>query len=164
MLIDVAKILSNYGTSTVQKIQQNLAASGSNASGTTSRSLKFTVERQATKDILKITGRPFFMAVETGRKPTSGVLSFSGQSSGTLSLVDQIQLWLQSKGMDVGAAYAIANSIHKKGTKLYQKGGRKDIVSNVINESLFAQIEQDILKQFAGAYLLAIKQAYDNGN
>lgn len=157
MIVDVAQILTGYGTSIVQQIQRNLASSGENASGQTSRSLRFSVERKGSKDILRIVGRPYFMTVETGRKPTP-------QYEPSRSFVQKIKDWLAAKGLEQGPAYAIARNIHKKGTKLWRQGGRKDIVSNVITPSLFTQIEQDLLKEFGKRYLLALKQTYDNGN
>lgn len=151
MLIDVQQILTKYGTDITSRIQQNLASTGTDASGETSRSLRFTVTQEGTKDVLRLYGRPYFMTVETGRKPTPEYTKPS------FDFVKRIQSWLVSRGKEMGLAYAIAKNIHKFGTKLWQRGGRKDIVSNVINDSTFQLIEQDFLKQFVNRYIVAIK-------
>lgn len=152
-MFDLIQVLSGYGQSTVQKIRDNLASSGTNASGRTSRSLRYEVTEQGTLTTLRILGRPFFMTVETGRKPTPQYTKPSRD------FVASIREWIQAKGGDQGAAYAIARHIHQKGTKLFRTGGRKDIVSNVVNESLFSQIEQDVLKRFANRYVNTVKES-----
>lgn len=151
-VIDLIQILQPVGNSVVNQIRQNLATTGTDASGQTSRSLKFTVTEEGTKTIFQITGRPYFMTVETGRRPTPSYKP-------SRSFVARIQEWMKSRGMP-GKAYAIAQSIHKKGTELFRKGGRKDIVSNVINQSLYDQIAQEVLKKFVNQYILTI----DNSN
>lgn len=146
---DLIQILNPIGNSVVTQIQQNLAATGSNASGQTSRSVRFTLTQEG--DIIKfqITGRPFFMTVETGRKATPSYKP-------SKAFVDRIQEWMKAKGLP-GKAYAIAAAIHKKGTELHRQGGRKDIVSNVINESLYAKISEATLKYFVDRYVNSIK-------
>jgi len=159
MTAEIVKILSTYGQSTVDRIRNNLATTGTNASGKTAQSLRFTVTNTETKAILKITGKPYFMVVETGRKATPQYTKPS------YDFVNDIRLWIASRGGDQGAAYAIAKMIHKTGTKLWQQGGRKDIVSNVVNQSLVDQISQDSLKQFAREYLVSTVNMFnDNRN
>lgn len=149
---DLIQILNPIGNATVTQIQQNLAASGENASGKTSRSLTYTVTQEGEIIKFQITGRPFFMTVETGRKATPNYKP-------SKSFVATIQDWMKAKGLP-GPAYAIALSIHQKGTKLWQSGGRKDIVSNVINESLYSKISEATLNYFVNRYL----QVIDNNN
>jgi hypothetical protein len=151
-VIDLIQILQPIGNSVVTRIQQNLATTGTDASGQTSRSLKFTVTEEGTKTIFQITGRPYFMTVETGRKATPTYKP-------SRDFVARIQEWMKAKGLP-GAAYGITQAIHKKGTALHRAGGRKDIVSNVINESLYDQIANEVLKKFVNQYVLTI----DNSN
>lgn len=139
-------ILAKYGTSTVKRIQDNMQATGSNATGKTSQSVRFQVETSNTKQALKIFGRAYFFSVETGRKATP---QYDKPSE---DFVKSIQEWMQAKGMP-GTAYAIAKSIHKKGTRLFQTGGREDIISNVVNQSLIESIEKDILDKYAKEFL-----------
>lgn len=155
MVVNLITILSQFGTSTIEKIKQNLAASGTNASGKTANSLRMEVTTDGFKQILKIFGRPFFMTVETGRKATPDYKP-------SLSFVATIQAWMTAKGVP-GSAYAIAQSIHKKGTKLWQSGGRTDIVSNVVNEGLTQQIARSVLTQFSESYLKHTVNIFNSG-
>lgn len=150
MLVDLLQILNPIGNSVVARIQQNLASSRENATGETSRSLKFTVTQSQTLTTFQITGRPYFMTVETGRKATPNYKP-------SKAFVDRIQAWMKAKGLP-GKAYAIAQSIHKKGTELHRIGGRKDIVSNVIDQSLYDQISQAVLKQFVNQYIVSVNR------
>ena len=70
MNVELISILNNYGQFTVQQIQQNLSSTGTNATGKTSASLKYSVKNEGTKATLLITGRKYFATVETGRKAT----------------------------------------------------------------------------------------------
>lgn len=138
MIVNVISILNQYGTTTVAKIKENLAASGTNATGRTSNSLRFEVKDEGFKQILTIYGRPFFMTVETGRKATPDYKP-------SQQFVASIQEWMNAKGVP-GSAYAIARSIHKKGTKLFREGGRKDIVTDVVSD--VSQISKSLLDAF----------------
>lgn len=150
MKVDLIPILTKFGQSTVDRIKANLSSTGTNASGLTSNSIKFSVSENGTIATLQITGRPYIMAVETGIKP------YPQYDKPSRSFVEQIRDWLQTRGGDMGAAYAIARSIHKKGTKLWKAGGRKDIISNVVNKSLVDQISMEVLKQYTEAYIKAL--------
>ena len=149
-------ILSQNGTSIVDQIRQNLASTGTNATGKTSRSLRFEVTQTTDKQVLRVIGKPFFNVVETGRKATPQYTKPSQE------FVNAIKEWAQAKGIP-GAAYAIAKSIHKKGTKLFQVGGRSDIVSNVINQTLIDKISKDVLDKFAAEYLKNAANIFTSG-
>lgn len=150
MNVDLAAILSKNGQTVVDKIRNNLAATGTNASGKTSRSLRYEVTVSGSVTTLRVLGRPFFMTVETGRGPTK-----RGNTGGP-TLVQSIREWMNSIGL-LASPYGIARSIHKHGTKLYRAGGRKDIVSNVVNKSLTDRISEEVLAQFANAYIKVLK-------
>jgi hypothetical protein len=147
MTAELIRILDQYGKSTVEQIRDNLSSTGTNATGKTSRSLQYEVKQQGTKAVLRITGKPFMAVVETGRRATPEYTKPSTQ------FVAAIREWLKAKGKSEGSAYGIAKSIHQKGTKLHRDGGRKDIISNVVNESLIDKISQDLLKEFAEEFL-----------
>lgn len=146
MVVDLLKILSEHGNTTVAQIRSNLSATGSNATGKTSQSIRFEVKDEGLKQTLTIFGRPYIFSVETGRKPTPQYTKPSKQ------FVAAIKEWADTKGLGK-FAYGIALSIHKKGTKLFQSGGREDVISNVVNDQLTDQITKDILAQFADHYL-----------
>jgi len=147
-VIDLIDVINPIGNSAVAQIQQHLAATGTDASGQTSRSTRFTATQEGTVTIFQITGRPYYMTVETGRKATPTYKP-------SKNFVATIQAWMATRGM-AGAAYAIALSIHKKGTALWRSGGRTDIVSNVINQSLYDQIANAVLKKFVNQYVTTI--------
>jgi len=157
MIVDVISILSKYGQSTVAQIQQNLASTGTNATGKTSRSLRFEVVNKGDVQTLTVIGaRPFFMTVETGRKATPSYKP-------SAEFVATIKAWMTVKGVE-GSPYAIALSIHRKGTRLFQRGGRHDIVDNVVNQSLIDTISKDILTKFATAYLTHTVNFFASGS
>lgn len=156
MLVDLLAILNQYGAGAVQQIRSNLATTGTNATGKTSRSLRYEVIQQGQKFTLRVLGRPFIFTVETGRKATPQY------SKPSLQFVAAILEWAAAKGVDQGAAYAIAKSIHQKGTGLFRKGGRQDVITPVI-DSTVQQIEADIAKQFADQFLFNVVETFKNG-
>jgi predicted acetyltransferase len=139
----------------VAQIKQNLASTGTNASGKTSSSLKFEVKNEGFKQVLKITGKPYFMVVETGRKATPDYKP-------SAQFVASIKEWMAAKGIQ-GQAYGIAQAIHKKGTRLHQTGGREDIVSSVVNDSLVQQISKSVLDQFAITFSKNVVNLFSDG-
>lgn len=129
--IDIRRILTSALEEAKVKIQQNLASTGTNASGRTSQSL--TVEVDGNTGVLY--GRQAFGTVETGRKPGRVPYNFR----------DIIYQWMQDKGVhakvegrrsqesaDRSMAYIIARKIANEGSKLYRDEGRDDIYSNVL--------------------------------
>jgi hypothetical protein len=158
MNVELISILNNYGQFTVQQIQQNLSSTGTNATGKTSASLKYSVKNEGTKATLLITGRKYFATVETGRKATPNY------DKPSKAFVQAIKEWAEAKGVDSKFAYAIAKSIHKKGTKLFRDGGRNDVVSNVVNQGLVDEISKDLLDKFAQLFLKDVVKIFRDGN
>lgn len=158
MNAELIAILNTYGSSTVDKIRQNLASTGTNATGKTSQSLRYEVTNSGSKATLKVLGKPYFAVVETGRKPTPEYTKPS------VEFVNSIKEWLRAKGGNEKSAYGIAKSIHKKGTKLYRDGGRKDIVSNVVNQDLTDRISLDLLNKFAQQFLASAVKLFRDGS
>lgn len=150
MTVDLVSILSGYGNSVVEQIRRNMSAANKNATGRTSRSLRYEVKEQGTKTILKVFGKPFIAVIETGRKATP---QYTKPSK---SFVDEIRLWTQARGINPNAAYAIAKSIHKKGTP----PSTTKILSSVINDSLDNRIAKDVLDKFAKLYMTNIVSQY----
>lgn len=146
MNADVIRILNAYGGSVVEDIRNNLSSTGTTATGKTAHSLRYEVTQEGTKATLKVIGKPFIAVVETGRKPTPN-------KKPSPEFVKNIEEWLNARGKDDKSAYGIALSINKKGSKLWQDGGRTDIISNVINQNLVDKISLDLLNQFAQQFL-----------
>jgi hypothetical protein len=149
----VITLLNSQGLGMVAQIRGNLNTTSTNATGKTQQSLKFDVSQTGSVITLSITGRPYFMTVETGRKPTP-------DKKPSKSMLESIKEWMDIRGVS-GSEWGIAMAIMKHGTKLYQKGGRKDIVSNVINDGMVARIEEEILKTLGNDILAQMLLAFN---
>lgn len=132
----------------VDSIRRNMASAGIDATGRTSKSLKYEVKEEGSKTILKVTGKPFIMVIETGRKATPSYKP-------SVDFVKSIQVWAAAKGIDTRFAYAIAKSIHKEGTK-----GTPGVISDVINPGLIEKITKDSLQKFASEFTKNIVAQY----
>ncbi len=131
-LDDLNGILENWAGNVIKKIQSNLEATGTNASGRTSASLEYEVGSGE----LTIYGRRFFQGVETGR-PAGRV---------PYNMTQIIRQWMDDKGISSqfgqtesqkrSAAYLIGQFIKNHGTQLYRNGGRDDIYSIVFGEEI----------------------------
>jgi hypothetical protein len=150
MIVNTMAILNQYGGGLVNELKQ--ALSSKSATGKTVQSLQYQVRREGNKDILTVTGRPYIMALETGRKATPQYTKPS------FAFVQNIREWLSAKGSDQGLAYAIAKSIHKKGTV-----GTHGIISNPVNHAV-EQIKQETVKQFAKQFLFHMVEFLQRGN
>lgn len=136
----------------VAEMRDNLAKTGTNASGRTSQSLRVVMTNTGGQ----IWGRRYFRGVEQGRAGGRVPRGFT-------AIIEQ---WIKDKGITPSAipykrkpsakwqpkytpeerglrrmASAIARTIATSGTSLYRKGGRKDIFTNVIEEN-----KADLLK------------------
>ena len=124
------------------RIIQNHTAAGQVASGRTAKSLRIEVD----EDSGRLFGRSPFGTLETGRK--------GGKVPRQFYLI--IRKWMADKGIQappipyktnrphkytpeergaLSMAAAIAETIRKKGTKLYRDGGRNDIYSKEIEKT-----------------------------
>jgi hypothetical protein len=161
MIVDLLTLLTDYGHSTVSKIQQNLQSTGTNATNKTSQSVNFEIERTGEKIKFRLVGRPYIMSVETGRGPKK-----SG-SGGQSNMVQNLLEWMDARNIKtdldqkkrMGFAKFLARHINEKGTKLYRSGGRKDIITPVL-DGLSDRISLDILQQFSKMYLTKVVGAF----
>jgi hypothetical protein len=159
MIVSLVDILSKHGRSVVQDIRTNLDSSKTNATGKTSNSIQYSVTEDNTKTILWVYGRPFVFTVETGRGPR--------RENQDYKVSDRIREWMDARGIGTGLteaqkeqkAKSITFLINKYGSKLHRKGGRKDIISNVVNQSLYDQITEDVMNSFANSFMDNIKIA-----
>lgn len=123
----IEDILNEAGREYVDEIRKNLSTSGTDATGETSKSVGYEVYTRGNKIVLEVYGgRPYFPTVETGSKP-------SKKKPGT-KMVDKISKWATVRGI-LASPWAIATNILKFGSKLWQRGGRRDIYSNVAERS-----------------------------
>lgn len=137
MTTDIVALLNSEGNSMVTQVRANMQSTSTNATNRTQQSLQSNVTIDGQTIRLQITGKKYFMVVETGRKPTP-------DKKPSKDMVTAIYEWMQVVGLE-GEAYGIAMGIQKHGSKLWQKGGRKDIVSNVIDETMISRVSQEIL-------------------
>lgn len=125
--MQIKDILSQEGIQLINDIRANMGAAGQNVTNETSQSLAFEIKTEGTKTTFQLFGRPYFMTVQTGRKPTPG-------KKPSREMIDNITAWVEGRGMDIEAVWAIATKIQEKGTRLWQSGGRKDIVDPAIED------------------------------
>lgn len=145
-MASVVEILNTKGLEAINEIRNNLASTGSNATSKTSQSLQVTINQVGTKVTMEITGRPFFMSVETGRKPTP-------EKKPSRQMISNIMAWMSARGLDETKAWGVAMAINNRGSALWRKGGRKDIVSNVIDQEYYSSIESEMLTQYGKDFL-----------
>lgn len=135
---DLEQILDDAGRRYVDEIRNNLASSGTDATGETSRSVGYQVYMNGGKLTLEVYGgRPYFPTVETGSKP-------SKKKPGR-KMIEKIEKWAGVRGI-LASPWAIATNILKFGSKLWQRGGRRDIYSNVAERSFL-----ELPRMIAGA-------------
>jgi hypothetical protein len=86
---------------------------------------------------VQVSGKPFIMVVETGRK------------EGRMPPVSAIRRWLETgkvsfEGEIENAAWAISKAIAKNGSRLFQLGGRRDIITPAISDQRINVLTDEI--------------------
>jgi len=147
----IGDILKKFGDDTVSIIKNNMSLTGTDASGQTSQSLESNLIGEFR---VKVIGRPFFMTVETGRKP------------GRMPPVSKIQAWLETgkvtfTGKIESVAWAISKSIARSGTQLHQLGGRTDIVTPALSDVRINKLVEDIANETLERTINVIERATD---
>ncbi len=125
--MDIIKLLNDEGIQLMNDIRANMGSAGMNATNQTSHSLRIEVKQQGTKFKMQLLGRPYFMTVQTGRRPTPN-------KKPSREMIANITRWVEARGIDLEAVWAIATKIQKKGTRLWQEGGRTDIVDPAVDD------------------------------
>lgn len=109
-----------------QRIIENHRSAGQVASGRTIASLKVEI----TEDGGVLWGRSPFGTLETGRKPGK-------VPAGFWKIIRQ---WMDDKGIQVekpdSFAYLVARKIAREGTQLFRNGGRSDIYSPEVKDTV----------------------------
>lgn len=135
---ELIDIVTNSGIEVINDIRANLGATGTNATGRTSQSLRIEVKKEGTTIKLQLFGRPFFNTVETGRRPTPG-------KKPSREFIENLKPWAAARGIDESAVWAIATVINRRGTNLWLDGGREDIigpaVDNFVNDVSLALLD-----------------------
>jgi len=131
--------LLTYFTAIRDQIIDVATQKGMSASGKTLASLQVVetpngYELQADSSI-------YFM--EHGRGPTT----VPKGNAGNPDLVQIIEDWIEAKGLNLNP-YAVANVIHKNGTRLYRSGGNSGILSVPLNLDGLDNAVDDISAQY----------------
>ena len=154
----VEQILSDFGQNSVRIIRDNMNRAGQNASGETSSDLESDVTENGTK--LTVSGPGHVWVLETGRGPWQG-----GSSA---NLPDKLEKWIQIKGVNLSlgrtleqTSRSLAFLINKNGTKLYQEGGRDDIITPIFAPKRFEDLFNDIANAALDKTVNVIDQVID---
>lgn len=122
----VMELVSSELEALKQRIIENHRSAGQVASGRTIDSLKVEI----TEDGGVLWGRSAFGTLETGRK--GGKVP-----AGFWKIIRQ---WMDDKGIQVekpdSFAYLVARKIAKEGTQLFRNGGRSDIYSPEVKDTV----------------------------
>jgi hypothetical protein len=148
---DIIKILTNEGIDLANNIRANIGAAGQWTTGETGNSLHIKVTQEGTKVKAQLLGRPYFMTVQTGRKPTPG-------KKPSREMISNITRWVEARGIDLEAVWAIAMTIQRRGTDLWLRGGRTDIVDPAVDEFI-NNVSQALADAGADDLVLKIRQA-----
>jgi hypothetical protein len=151
---EIFDIVNAKSIELVNNIRANLGAAGQNATLRTSQSLRFELKQEGTSYKMQLFGRPFFMTVETGRKPTP-------DKKPSREMIANIGIWAAARGMDENAVWAIATKIQKKGTQLWRDGGRTDIVEPAV-DTFINDVSTAILDKEADNFILKVKDGFSS--
>lgn len=139
------------------RIAQNIVSSGQNTTGQTIASMQTAVEGTETGLTGRLTARPYFAALETGTKPWRAVY-FKRRKDGSSYpaapkfFIDIIRDWMEHKHVD-GSPFLVATKIMTEGSSLYRKGGREDIFSNEIPQTV-----RNIQDRLTGVFRFIVTQ------
>lgn len=147
---EIFKVIQSDGIELMNNIRINLGRTGGTATNETSQSLRIEIKQEGTKYKMQMFGRPFFMSIETGRKPTP-------EKKPSRQMLDRIKLWCDARGIDESAVWAIATDINKRGTALWRAGGRQDRVTPAVNE-FQSDVSQHLLDAAADEFIVKIRE------
>lgn len=146
---EIFSVIQNSGIELINNIRANLGATGTNATNKTSQSLRIELKQEGTKFKLQLFGRPFFMTVETGRRPTP-------DKKPSREMISNITEWVNARGIDESAVWAIATKIQQRGTRLWFEGGRDDIVQPAL-DTFINDVSQGLLEAEADNFILKVR-------
>jgi hypothetical protein len=146
--------INNQAIHLVNNIRVNLFSTGTSATGKTSQSLRFELKQEGVKYKMQLFGRPFFMTVQTGRKPTP-------DKKPSREMISNLIPWMEARGMDSSKVWGVATRIQQRGTRLWFEGGREDIVDPAVDEFING-VSQDILKLESDNFVLKVKDGFNS--
>lgn len=147
---EIYNVIQNSSIDLLNDIRANLGATGTNATGQTSQSLRVEVKQSGNKYTMQLFGRAYFMTVQTGRKPTP-------DKKPSREMIDNITKWVNARGIDESAVWAIATKIQQRGTRLWFEGGRDDIVDPAV-DSFINNVGQTLLEAEAENFQIKVRE------
>lgn len=127
---EIRQILLEELTALRKRIIENMGKAEQIVTGKTRDSLVVKATEQASGAYGVLTGRQAFAALETGSRPWSRppkrVPKF---------FADLIGEWIEAKGLDLNQ-WAVAHTLIHKGSSLYRSGGRADIYTPEIAQTM----------------------------
>jgi hypothetical protein len=147
---EIFNVIQSEGIDLANNVRINLGRTGTSATNKTSQSLRIQLRQEGTKFKLQLFGRPFFMTVETGRRPTP-------DKKPSREMISNIREWVNARGVSEEAVWAIATNIQKKGTELWREGGREDIVEPAVDEFV-NNVGQNLLEAEADNFVLKVRE------
>jgi hypothetical protein len=136
--MNLAGILNKEGEILVKRIGDNIVSAGKEVSGATRSSVSWDVSEQSGNPVLEVYAtRPYFRAIETGSKPST--------KNPSPEMVMSLKEWAQARNIPA-PPFAIAKTILKDGSKLWQEGGRTDIYTDEI-EKFTEELTQKIINE-----------------
>jgi hypothetical protein len=146
--------LQNYFNTVRQQIIDIATQKGLSASGKTLASLEVV----STENGYELQANSSIYFMEHGRGPTH-----PGATQGNPDLVEIIEDWLQAKGLDINP-YAVANTIHKNGTRLFRAGGNSGVLSIPLNLDTLDSVLNTIASEWADTASAEIFEPITNLN
>lgn len=127
---EIRQILLEELTALRERIIQNMGRADQIVTGRTRDSLTVMTGEQPTGAFGVLTGRQAFATLETGSRPWS-----RPPAKVPKFFADLIGEWIDAKGLDLNK-WAVAHTIIHKGSKLYRTGGRADIYTPEIAQTM----------------------------
>lgn len=161
-MADIESILAEALEVSVKEIRQAITATGSNATGRTAESLEARVRKEGEGLVGGVYGRPYAWALETGSRPASR----KGTATSRQQFINDLYLWCKARGLPSGAvseeqrlrfAKFLKWHINKYGTRLYRRGGRRDIIT-----PSFERLERELPSKIGSYYITEIVKSLDN--
>lgn len=146
---EIFEVIQSEGIGLINDIRVNLGRTGTNATVATSQSLRIELKQEGSKTKMQLLGRKFFMTVQTGRRPTPG-------KKPSREMIDNLKEWVNARGLDESAVWAIATKIQQRGTRLWFEGGRTDIVDPAV-EDFVDNVSENVLESEADNFVFKMK-------
>lgn len=151
---ELFEVVNSRTIDLLNNIRINMGRAGMNATNETQHSLRYEIDQDGPNLKVRVYGRPYFMTVQTGRKPTP-------EKKPSREMISRLMRWVDARGMDESAVWAIATNIQKKGTQLWRDGGRTDIVDPAVDEYV-NELSKDILDGIADEFMIKLKDGFSS--